>query len=28
MKGTSLNKLMKEKKTLNMEELMKLHGEG
>ena len=27
-KGTSLNKLMKEKKVLNMEELMKLHGEG
>lgn len=27
MKGTSLNKLMKEKKVLNMEELMKLHGE-
>lgn len=27
MKGTSLNKLMKEKKMLNMEELMKLHGE-
>jgi len=27
-KGTSLNKLMKEKKVLNMDELMKLHGDA
>ena len=26
--GVSLNKLMKDKKTLTMQELMKLHGEG
>lgn len=27
-KGKSLNKIMREKKVMNMEELMKLHGEG
>lgn len=27
-KGKSLNKIMREKKIMNMEELMKLHGEG
>jgi hypothetical protein len=27
-KGKSLNQIMREKKVMNMEELMKLHGEA